>query len=811
MFALGCARIRRKCAVSGGPESAADLDDSSIRPEGTPPIQRAATEVFHLDDVLELTSEAGGEPRAYKTVGTRPIRHDGVEKVTGQARYGADISLPGMLYGKVLRSPHAHARVLSIDTSRAEAHPDVRAVATAADLVSLDGLPADSAEARSLKLVRDNVLASDKVLYVGHAVAAVAASSPHVAEEALSLIDVDYDVLPHVTSVEAAMAPDAPALHDHLDPAAHGGPNVSVHEQHKWGDIEAGFAEADRVVEREFRTKTVHQGYVEPQNGTASWPPDGRLTIWCSSQGHFGIRDGAAKVLGLPVSEIKVVPMEIGGGFGGKLKVYLEPLAAVLSRKSGHPVQLTMSRSEVLEATGPTSGSLVRIRVGATNEGRITAAQCYFAFEAGAFPGAAPIQAAAAAILAPYEIDNILVDAYEVVDNKPMTSAYRAPGAPIVVYAAESVIDEMAEALGIDPIELRLLNVAEEGSRRADGVMNGRIGARETMEAVRSHPHYSAPLSGEFTGRGVGMGFCRNSTGPSTVVAHVLSNGTVSLVEGSVDIGGSRTAVAQQFAEVLGIPVSDVMPSIGDTDTIGYTSNTGGSGVAFKTGYAAYEAANDIARQLVERAALVWDVPADEIEYADGALRHKSDPELRMEFKEAAGILGETGGPVTGRANLHPTGSLGSYAANIVDVEVDPETGKVSILRLTAFQDAGTAIHPSYVEGQMQGGSAQGLGWALSEEYCMGDDGRLLNTSLLDYRMPTSLDLPMIDPVIVEVPNPGHPFGVKGVGEANIVSPLAAVANAIYGAIGVRLNELPMSPATIVKALSEESAGASSS
>ena len=760
-----------------------------------------------MDEVIETTSETGAEPRQYKTVGTRPVRHDGIEKVTGQAQYGADVSLPGMLYGKVLRSPHPHARIVSIDTSRAEAHPDVRAVATAADLASTDEI-ADPDEALALKLQRDNVLASDKVLYVGHAVAAVAASSPHVAEEALSLIDVEYEVLPHVTTVESAMAPDAPVLHDHLDPDAHGGPNVSVHEQHRWGDLAAGFAEADRVFEREFRTKTVHQGYVEPQNGTASWSPDGRLTIWCSSQGHFGIRDGAAKVLGVPVSQVKVVPMEIGGGFGGKLKVYLEPVAAVLSRKSGHPVQLAMSRTEVLEATGPTSGSLVRIRMGVTNEGRITAAQCYFAFEAGAFPGASPIQAAAAAILAPYQIDNILVDAYEAVDNKPMTSAYRAPGAPIVVFAVESVIDEMAAALGIDPIELRLLNVAEEGSRRADGVMNGRIGARETMEAVRSHPHYSAPLSGKNVGRGVGMGFCRNNTGPSTVVAHVLDNGTVSLVEGSVDIGGSRTAVAQQLAEVLGIPVADVMPSIGDTDTIGYTSNTGGSGVAFKTGYAAYEAANDIVRQLVERAALVWDVPSDEIEYADGALRHTSDPELRMSFREVAGMLGDTGGPVTGRANLNPAGSLGSYAANIVDVEVDPETGKVSVLRVTIFQDVGTAIHPSYVEGQMQGGSAQGLGWALTEEYYMGDDGRLLNTSLLDYRMPTSLDLPMIDPVIVEVPNPGHPFGVKGVGEANIVSPLAAVANAIHDAVGVRLNDLPMSPAAVVKALGEESAGA---
>ena len=495
--------------------------------------------------------------------------------------------------------------------------------------------------------------------------------------------------------------------------------------------------------------------------------------------------------------------MEIGGGFGGKLAIYLEPIAAVLSKKSGQPVKMTMSRTEVLEATGPTSGSYVKVRMGVSKEGRITAAHAYFAFEAGAFAGA-PLPGAAAAVFAPYDIENAQIDGFDVVDNKPKTAAYRAPGAPIVAYAVESVVDELAERLEMDPIEFRLLNVAKEGTRRADGLINGRIGAQETMDAIKVHPHYSAPLEGRNRGRGVGMGFCRNNAGMACAVANVLSNGTVTLVEGSPDIGGTRTAVAQQFAEVLGLPIEDVIPSVADTDTIGFTTATGGSGVAFKTGWAAYEAANDVKRQLVQRAATVWEVPEDQIEYVDGALQHTSDPELRMSFKEIAGMLPDTGGPVVGRANLNPGGSVGSYAANIVDVEVDPETGKVDILRLTAFQDAGTAIHPSYVEGQIQGGASQGAGWALTEEYYMSDDGQMLNSSLLDYRMPTSLDLPMIEAVIVEVPNPGHPFGVKGVGEANIVPPLGALANAVYDAVGVRMGQLPMSPAAILKALKQK-------
>ncbi len=748
----------------------------------------------------------------YKVVGTRPIRHDGYDKVTGKALYGADVDLPGMVFGKVLRSPHPHARIRSIDTSKAEAHPQVLAVATANDLVAVEDKITEVGEDvyTSLKYVRDNILASDKALYKGHPIAAIAAANAHTAEEALDLIEVDYEVLPAVSTVEDAMKPDAPILHEHMTTASMGddvpvGTNIADHQQFALGDVEQGFRQADLIIEREFRTRTVHQGYIEPHNGSAWWSPDGRVTIWCSSQGHFGIRDRVSTVLGVPVSRVKVVPMEIGGGFGGKLAAYLEPIAAVLSRKCGLPVKMFMSRTEVLEASGPTSGSYVKAKIGATTDGRITAAQAYLAFEAGAYPGS-PIGGATACMVSPYNIPNVLLDGYDVVDNKPKTTAYRAPGAPIGALAIETIMDEIAERLRIDPMELRILNGAKEGTRRVDGVVNARIGMLETAEAVRSHPHYNAPIpqiEGKLTGRGVAMGFWRNNTGPSSVVASVAPDGKVMLAEGSVDIGGSRPAVAQQFAEVLGIPVEDINPQVADTDSIGYTSNTGGSGVAFKTGWAAYEAAQDVKRQLIARASAIWDTNPDDIEYADAQVRHKSDSELAMDFSEIAAMLNDTGGPVVGRAGVNPRGVGGAYAADIVDIAIDPDTGKVDVLRVTAFQDVGTAIHPSYVEGQIQGGVVQGIGWALNEEYYMSDDGRLLNSSLLDYRMPTSLDVPMIDTQLIEVPNPGHPFGVRGVGEACIVPPLAAIANAVYNATSVRMCELPMSPGAVVKALAE--------
>ena len=743
----------------------------------------------------------------YDVVGKRPIRHDGVDKVTGKATYGGDVKVPGQVRGKILRSPHAHAKIKSIDTSAAEAHPGVLAVVTSKDLAEVPDILAEIGEdaVLSLKYLSNNILAGDKVLYKGHPVAAVAAENAHEAEAALKLIKVDYEVLPPVVTVEDAMKPDAAILHEHMTTASFDDnfpkqTNIAGYQQLKLGDVDEGFKQADFVVEGEFRTKTVHQGYIEPQSATAMWNHNGRVTIWNSSQNPFGIRDNVARILGLKSSQIKLIPLEIGGGFGGKNSTYIEGVAAALSKKCGRPVSISLSRIEVMEATGPACGSYMKLKIGATKDGRIVAAQAYLAFEAGAYPGA-PIGGATSCMFTPYDIPNVLIDGYDVVNNKPKTAAYRAPGAPIAAFPTEVLLDELSEKLGMDPVEFRLLNAAKEGTRRADGTLSPLVGGIEILEAVKAHPHYNAPLPGKNQGRGMAFGYWRNNSGPSCAIANVNPDGTIMLVEGSVDIGGSRTAVAQQLAEVLGIPVTDVFPEVGDTDSIGYTSLTAGSGVAFKTGWAVYEAAHDIIRQLIQRAAMIWEASPDDVEYVNGALQHKSDPELKLTFKQITPRLNETGGPVVGRGNVNPRGVGASLAATLVDVEVDPETGKTQVLRCTAFQDAGKAVHPSYVEGQLQGGTVQGLGWALNEEYFMSDDGQMLNSSFLDYRMMTSLDLPMIDTVIVEVANPGHPFGVRGVGEGNLVPVMAAVANSVYHAIGKRINELPLSPGAIMDAI----------
>ncbi len=742
----------------------------------------------------------------YDVVGTRPIRHDGADKVTGRALYGADFDIAGLLHGKVLRSPHAHARIKKIDTSKAEALPGVLAVVTARDLPKVSDRVVEMGEgAANLKYLCDNVLASDKVLYKGHAIAAVAATNPHVAEEALNLIEVEYEVLPPVLTALDAMKDGAPLLHEDLKLKEFGQvtnkkSNIANHFQHKKGDVDKGFKEADVVVEREFHTRTVHQGYIEPHNATALWNNDGRLTIWCSTQGAFTVRDTVSQILDLPVSQIKVVPMEIGGGFGGKIPVYLEPVAALLSRKSGHPVKLVMSRKDVLEATGPTPGSYIKIKIGARKDGAITAAQAYLAYEAGAYPGS-PVGAGAMCVFACYDIPNGVIDGFDVVVNKPKTAAYRAPGATNAAFAAETVVEELAEKLGMDSIDFRLKNAAREGTRRVDGPVFPRVGCVEVLEAMKRHPHYTAPLPGPNCGRGVSIGFWFNVGLQSSCTISVNADGTINLVEGSTDIGGTRASVAMQAAEVLGLRAEDVRPTVADTDSIGYTAVTGGSRVTFATGLAAYEAAQDVKRQMIERAAKIWEIDPGQVEFEKGVFRSKADPELKMTFKELAKQLGHTGGPVIGRATVDPKGVGGSFAGNIVDVRVDPETGKVDILRFTVVQDAGKAIHPSYVEGQMQGGSVQGIGWALNEEYYYNDKGDLMNSSLLDYRMPTALDLPMIDTVIVEVPNPGHPFGVRGVGEASIVPPPAAIANAIYHAAGIHMERLPMNPVAVMETL----------
>jgi CO/xanthine dehydrogenase Mo-binding subunit len=452
------------------------------------------------------------EQTAFRVIGTRPIRHDGLDKVTGRAIYGGDFQLAGLAHGRILRSPYAHAEIRGIDASKALALPGVLAVVTAADLPDPGDRLADLGEgAARLSHLSDNVLARKKALYKGHAVAAVAATSPHIAEEALSLIRVDYRPLPVMTDVREAMKADAPLLHEDMVTESLGKPggkpsNIAKQFQFQMGDIAKGFDRAEVTIEREFQTATVHQGYIEPHNATALWNPDGQVTIWCSTQGSFLARSQVAELLELPVSKVKVVPLEIGGGFGGKIRVYLEPVAALLSRKTGRPVKILMNRADVFEGTGPTPGSYIRVKIGADRSGRITAAQAYMAYEAGAFPGS-PVGAGAMCIFACYDIPNVLIDAFDVVVNKPATSAYRAPGATNAAFATETVIDEICEKLRIDPLDFRIRNGAKEGTRRADGPVYPRIGMIETVETAKSHPHYKAPISGPNRGRGVASGF----------------------------------------------------------------------------------------------------------------------------------------------------------------------------------------------------------------------------------------------------------------------------------------------------------------
>ncbi|MFO1020734.1 MAG: xanthine dehydrogenase family protein molybdopterin-binding subunit [Planctomycetales bacterium] len=747
-------------------------------------------------------------PNKYKVIGTRPIRHDGTDKVTGRARYGADIQLTGMLYGAMLRSPHAHAKIKSIDTSKAEALPGVRAVVTHKDIPEAGDKIAELGEgAVVLRHLSYNVLAGPKVLYRGHAIAAVAADNIHIAEEAVKLIKVEYEVLPPVIDVQEAMKDGSPLLHDDIRTESLGEQtnklsNVAKHFRFEKGNIEQGFKDAKVVVEREFTTATVHQGYIEPHNATALWNADGNVTVWCSTQGSFTVRQQVAELLQIPVGKVKVIPTEIGGGFGGKIAVYLEPVAAVLSKKSGHAVKLVMGRADVFEGTGPTPGCYMKVKMGVDAAGKITAAEASIAFEAGAYPGS-PVGAAAMCVFACYDVPNGRVDAYDVVVNKPRSSAYRAPGATQAAIATETIIDEICEQLKIDPLEFRLKNAAKEGTRRIDGPTFPRVGMVESVEAIQNSEHWKTPLKGKNQGRGVASGFWFNIGLKSAVTATVNADGSVGLMEGSTDIGGSRTSIAMQFAETIGIPVEQVIPTVGDTDAVGYTDVTGGSRVTFATGWAAYEAGLDLQRQCCARAAAFWEVEPSQVKYVDGGVQGPGGKKLA--FKELVEKISKHGEPLIGRGSSDPQQPGGAFATHCVDVEVDPDTGKVQVLRYTASQDVGTAIHPSYVEGQVQGGVVQGIGWGLNEEYFYDATGTMRNSTYLDYRIPTCLDLPMINTILVEVPNPGHPYGVRGVGDVPIVPPPAALANAIYNAVGVRMRHLPMSPPRVLHEILKKS------
>jgi xanthine dehydrogenase molybdenum-binding subunit len=751
----------------------------------------------------------------FKIIGTAPIRPDGVDKVTGRANYAADVFLPRMLYGRLKRAPYAHAIIKKIDASKALALPGVEAVVTSADFDTTDEIAGSGFGAQNRQYLVGNFLAFEKVLFYGHPVAAVAATSPHIAEDALDLIEVEYEVLPPVMSAQRALEPDAPILHPRLRtaepvgaaPAPDAQTNVASHLQMVLGDIDAGFASADIVLEDEFHTGTVHQGYLEPHSATVQWNPDGSLVVYSSSQGVFGVvRDTLATILKMPTSMVRAVPMEIGGGFGGKLRVYCEPIAAMLAKKAGKPVKVSMTREEVIQASGPASGTHIRAKIGAMNDGRIVAAQLHMLFEAGAFPGS-PVGGGMNVSFAPYDIPNVKMDGYDIVVNRPRNAAYRAPGAPAPTYAIESLMDELARRLDMDPLDVRIKNAAKEGTRRPNGSVVGVTGNVDVMEQMKATQHYRSELTGKNRGRGVAVGFWGAASGAHSMNATVNNDGTVALNCSAVDVGGLRAAEAEVMAEMLGIPYEDVKPRYVDTSSIGWTGNTGGSGTASGTSASAYHTALQIRDRMIERAAKIWECDKSLVTYgSDATLIGPSNEEgatRKLTFKQIAAQQAGTGGYISGHVDLGGATGAATYGGHIVDVEVDTDTGKVTVLRYTVVQDVGRVLHKAYAEGQMQGGAVQGIGMALTEEYYYDNDGVLRNASLLDYRIPTALDAPMIETVLVEVPHPGHPLGVRGVGECNIVPPLGAIANAVRDAVGLRLHSLPATPRVLLEELME--------
>ncbi len=746
-----------------------------------------------------ILEDSGYSPdRKLKIIGTNPVKHDGPDKVTGRAKFGADLIVPGMLFGKILRSPHPHAVLKSIDTSKAEALPGVKTVVTREDFPEI-------AQGTGFGDMTRNIMAREKVYYDGHPVAAVAATSESIARKALKLIAVEYEILPHVIDAVEAMQPGAPILHEYMrttgdDDAPDEPTNVVNRLALSMGDVEKGFAEADFIVEREFDTQPMHQGYIEPQGCVASCSEDGQIDLYCTTQGTHVFRDRLSAILKTDSSKIRVSQSEMGGGFGGKTSFYGEPVAIMLSKKARRPVKIVLTRNEVFRCTGPVAGSKTRIKMGAAKDGRITAAEAELVFQCGAFPGSAHVNGAQA-MFTRYALENIEVVSREVASNRPKVNAFRAPCVPQVVFGVEGIVSELAAKTGMDPLDFRLKNAAAEGYTTVYGVTFGPIGFVETLEAAKKSAHYTSPVP-EGQGRGVSAGFWFNRGGDTTGSLTIAPDGSVTILLGTSDVAGSRLSISMMAAEELGVPLDKVRAVFADTSAIGNNRVTAGSRTTFSVGMVIVDSARQTIAEMSRRAAEIWDVPEDGVLFEDGEFRPAGANVGDFDPLTIADIASRTSishGAISGHSEMNVTGEGPGFGLHICDVAVDRETGRVDVKRYTVVEDAGKAIHPVQVEGQYQGGAVQGVGWALNEEYVYGEDGRMQNPSFLDYRMPVASDVPMIETVIVEVPNPNHPYGLRGVGEVPVVPTLAAVGNAIGDAIGIRPQSLPMSPPKLLE------------
>ncbi len=727
----------------------------------------------------------------FTAVGKRVPRLDAPDKVTGRTQYGADIRLPDMVYGAVVRSPHAHARIVRIRTDRAAKMPGVVAIITGGDFPRADGEGV-------------SVLAREKVRYCGEGVAAVAAESIGKAMAAAEAVEVEYAPLPLVTDVREAVKRGAARVH--AESEDEGMPNIADVATVKRGEGADGMAKADRVFEATFETPWVHQGFIEPHVSLASVEPGtGRITIWTSTQAPFNQRSDLANILGVQMNKLRIVGLPVGGAFGGKNSICVEPIVAELARRCGRPVKLVVNRTQEFIAARPCGAAVMEIKAGVKRDGTFIALQARMLFDTGAYRGAQNGNGASL-VQGPYRWPHLDVTSYSVYTNKPSAGARRALASPHVHFALESMIDTIAAELGMDPLEIRLKNAVNAGDPVMGGMKMPFTVAGTVMQAAADGAKWSTrkrgPVAGTTKSRGWGMasGHWGTWAGGSSASVNVNEDGTVTVLTGAVNLTGTHTSFAQIAAEVFGIPVSHVNVVQGDTDTGPRNDGSWDSRTLFGTGEAVRRACEDAKRQMAQALTGELGVPAEDIEFAGGFARTRNGGAKSLTFAEAASRAAEYSGATIGRAaltELEPT--CVSVAAQVAEVEVDRETGQVRVLRLVCAQDVGFAVNPMSVEGQIEGSASQGVGYALSEEYVFGPEGCLMNDILRDFRLPTARDHPQMEVVMIEERKDAGPFGAKGVGEPGLIPTAAAIANAIYDAVGVRCRQLPMTPERILR------------
>lgn len=761
-----------------------------------------------------------------KYVGKSCERGDLVDKVTGNWIYGTDFTLPGMLYAKALRSPYPHARIVSVDISRAREFPGVFIAITA------DDLPPH----RFGSSIRDEpFLAVDKVCYAGEPIAAIAASSEEVARAAIDLIQVEYEELPGVHDALEAMQPESPLVHEDMDQYAMEGEynrcpgtNIVGHTKIRRGDIEQGFRESDEIYEDVFTTQYVQHCSMEPHVGIAKVDEDGSVTIWTSCQSPYNALRDMAIALGLPYNMVRIICTGVGGGFGGKNFLRLEPLIVALAMHTqGRPVKLAFTRDEEFIASVSKHPVHLTFKTGVKRDGTIVARKITAVFDTGGYADTGPLVARNGAFsgTGPYRIPHVSVDSYCVYTNNPLCGSFRGFGVPQLTWGHESQMDMMAKRLGIDPVEMRMRNLYDLGDQTCTGeLLRTSVGVKDTLNlaidlSTRATREKASDDPRIVRGQGIAtMHKLTNTPSTSSVIIKMYADGTANLLCSTVELGqGIYAALRQITAERLEIPMEHVRIRAPDTDYTPFDQSTSGSRSVFHSGNALIRAADDLINKLCKMAAPLIGCPVESVEYREGAVWQKNSNKFLTAKEIITGHFGPKGATVQGEGSFTPPGAqppdketgqtpkmsaFWMYATQIADVEIDVETGRIKVVRVVAAHDAGTIINPEGAEGQIVGGVVQGLGATLCEEMHV-ENGVVTNPTLVDYKLPTTMDVPEIVTGFVNTYHDEGPFGAKGLSEPALAPTSAAVANAIFNAIGTRITSLPITPEKILNALKQ--------